>query len=66
MNKSFDDFLSQINLQSVLYDCEQFGISAEEQVSPFSKDQSAYIAKLVVGTSLAILQAYHDWCAQDQ
>lgn len=61
MDKSFNDFLRQVDLNSLLYDCNRFGISSEVQECPFSKEQSAYVANLVVGFSLAILQAYHDW-----
>lgn len=65
MAKSFSDFLDQMDFDSFFYDCNRFGISAESQLSPFTKEQSAYISKLVVGTSFAILQAYHDWCSKE-
>ncbi len=65
MDKTFRDFLNQVDLNSIIYDCNRFGISAEKQNSPFTKEQSAYVANLVVGTSLAILQAYHEWCSKE-
>ncbi len=61
MKKSFSEFLEQIDLNALYYDCARFGISGEKQEIPFSKEQSHYIAKTIVGTSLAMLQAYHDW-----
>lgn len=65
MNKSFNDFLKQLDLNTLRYDCNKFGISSEQQECTFTKEQSAYVANLVVGFSLAILQAYHDWNSKE-